>query len=320
MFCADNGKCLVRNGSLHMNIQSAVPDGPVRVNVYRPSQTLEGYLTFFYAVEADGPLEDFLYPEWGNVRFARSGAWSVDMPGFYPPGRQERHLFGPTDRPGKVETAGGRLFGFGLTPVGWHRLFGAHAGEMANRVVPLGSRLGISDEELHKWVIEASDDLVLVHCFEELIASLITQGPPIGGSVLAVDRAFRLRPRTVAEFACSAGLTDRTLHRVCLRSFGFAPKRLLRLQRFLDALGHMRSAVGEPIIEALGLAYYDAAHFYHDFRTFMGMTPREYLSAPRPLMAAAAKAQMSAGITLSFELPPTINAASEHTSPNFRLG
>ena len=301
-----------------MNVQSAVSSDTVRVNVYRPSETLQSYVTFFYSVEADGPLVDFLYPEWGNVRFARSGSWSVAMPRFYPAGPQERHLFGPTDRPGKVETAGGRLFGFGLTPIGWHRLFGGHAGEMANRIVPLGNRLGVSDEELHKWVTEASDDLLLVHRFEELIATFISHRPPVERSVLAVDRAFRLRPPTVAEFARSAGLTDRTLQRVCLRSFGFAPKRLLRLQRFLDSLGHMRSAVGEPVNEALGLAYYDAAHFYHDFRAFMGMTPREYLSAPRPLMAAAADAQLAAGITLSFELPPTIDAASEHTSPNVR--
>ena len=302
-----------------MNFQSAVPSGTVRVNVYRPSETLQSYVTFFYAVDADGPLVDFLYPEWGNVRFARSGSWSVAMPGVYPPGPQERHLFGPTDRPGKVETVGGQLFGFGLTPIGWHRLFGGHAGEMANRVVPLGNRLGVPGEELHQWVIDASDDLKLVRRFEQLIANFIAQGPPIERSVLAVDRAFRLRPRTVAEFARSAGLTDRTLERVCLRVFGFAPKRLLRLQRFLDSLGHMRSAVGEPVNEALGLAYYDAAHFYHDFRSFMGMTPREYLSAPRPLMAAAADAQLAAGVTLSFELPPTIDAASGHTSSNVRL-
>lgn len=297
-----------------MDVQSAVPSGTVRVEVYHPAETLQSYVTFFYSVEADGPLVDFLYPEWGNIRFARSGSWSVAMPGCYPPGSQERHLFGPTDRLGKVETAGGQLFGLGLTPIGWHCLFGGHAGEMANHVVPLGNRLGVSGEDLHKWVIEASHDVKLVRRFEELIATLIAQGPPIERSVLAVDRAFRLRPPTVAEFARSAGLTDRTLQRVCLRSFGFAPKRLLRLQRFLDALGHMRSAVGEPVHDALGLAYYDAAHFYHDFRAFMGMTPREYLSAPRPLMAAAAAAQLAAGITLSFELPPPIGAAGEHNA------
>lgn len=303
-----------------MNFQSAVPNATVRVNVYRPSETLQSYVTFFYSVEADAPLADFLYPEWGNVRFARSGTWSVAMPGFYPPGPQERHLFGPTDCTGEVVTAGGQLFGFGLTPLGWQRLFGGHADDMTNRVVPLGNLLGVPGEELQKWVLEAAGDLRLVRRFKELIESLIARGPPIERNVLAVDQAFRLRPPTVAEFARLAGLGDRTLHRVCLRVFGFAPKRLLRLQRFLDSLGHMRSAVGGSIDEGLGAAYYDAAHFYRDFRGFMGMTPRKYQSVPRPLMAAAAKAQMSAGITLSFELPPTIGAASEHASANVRSG
>ena len=235
-----------------MNVQSAVPSGTVRVNVYRPCKNLQSYVTFFYAVEADGPLEDFLYPEWGNVRFVRSGSWSVAMPGQYPSGPQEQHLFGPTDRTGTVESAGGQLFGFGLTPIGWHRLIGGHAGEMTNRVVPLGNLLGVPGEELQKWVLEAAGELRLVRRFEELLETRIARGPPIERKVLGVDQAFRLRPPTVAEFARLAGLGDRTLHRVCLRVFGFAPKRLLRLQRFLDSLGHMRSAVGGSIDDALG--------------------------------------------------------------------
>jgi hypothetical protein len=50
------------------------PDaGSVNVRVRRPSPELQPYVTFFYHVEANGPVTDFLYPEWGNVRFALSG-------------------------------------------------------------------------------------------------------------------------------------------------------------------------------------------------------------------------------------------------------
>ena len=103
-------------------------------------------------------------------------------------------------------------------------------------------------------------------------------------------------------------MSPRTLHRVCLRGFGFAPKRLLRRERFLATLGHVRTAVGETIGGALGDAYVDQSHFYRDFRDFMAMTPRSYFSAPRRLMAEAAAAQVRAGVTLSFELPPPLTA------------
>lgn len=280
---------------------------PVQVTVYRPSEDLQSYVTFFYFVKADGMLIDFLYPEWGNVRFVRNGSWSLSMPGFFPPNSHEGQLYGPTDRTCQIETNGGQIFGFGLTPIGWHYFFGSGVGEMVNRVVALGDRLGVSDAELHGWVINASDETDLVGRFERLLMTVGARRSPIKPAMLAVDRALRLRPPTIVEFARSSGLKKRTLQRTCVEFFGFAPKRLLRLQRFLDSLGQMRSAVGAPINQAIGLEYHDAPHFYHDFRDFMGMSPRKYLSAPRPLMAEAARAQTAAGVTLSFKLPPTTN-------------
>jgi methylphosphotriester-DNA--protein-cysteine methyltransferase len=79
---------------------------------------------------------------------------------------------------------------------------------------------------------------------------------------------------------------------------------LLRRQRFLDTLGHVRSAVGDPLRDTLDPDYFDQSHFYRDFRDFMGMSPRAYFAASRSIMATAAAAQTAAGVTLSFRLPP----------------
>ncbi len=120
----------------------------VAVRIYRPLLRLQPYVTFFYFVEATGPLTDFLYPEWGNVRFAIDGNWHVAMPGYDDPAPQTAVLFGPTDRHGKIVTDGGKTIGFGLTPIGWHRLIGRDAVGMANLVAPLGDRLGIDGDLL----------------------------------------------------------------------------------------------------------------------------------------------------------------------------
>jgi hypothetical protein len=112
-----------------------------QVNIYLPDEALRAYVTFYYFVSSDGPLTDFLYPEWGNVRLAVAGDWRVTMEG-YGPEAQVDTLFGPTDRCGDVSTAGGRTVGFGMTPLGWNRLIGTEASLMANRVRPLSDALG----------------------------------------------------------------------------------------------------------------------------------------------------------------------------------
>lgn len=279
-------------------------DVPASVRVYRPAEPLQPYITFFYFVDAPGPLSDFLYPEWGNVRIPLEGTWTVEVPGYAPNDPRGAALFGPTDRHARIRTDGGRALGFGMTPIGWHRLIHGPADRMANRAEPLGDRLGIDGEALAAALRADGDDAARIDRLEALLLRLVDNLQPVRAAVLSIDRALRGRPATVEAFAAAAGLTERTLQRMCLATFGFAPKRLLRLQRFLDTLGHVRSAVGGRVSGALAEDYCDAAHFYRDFRDFMAMSPRAYFQATRPLMAAAAMAQMAAGVTLSFRLPP----------------
>lgn len=278
--------------------------GGVSVTVARPAVELQSYVTFFYVVDCARSLTDFLYPEWGNVRFAMAGDWMVRMPDHLDERPQTAVIYGPTDRHGAVETSGGKSVGFGLTPIGWNRLIGSDASVMANRVEPLGDRLGIDGEMFRAQLIALDDDAARIAYLETVLCDLLATRPPVSDTVLAVDAALRNRPENVAAFAGALGVSDRTLHRQCLQIFGFAPKRLMRLQRFLDTLGFVRSAVGAPIRVSVDDSYYDQSHFYRDFRDFMAMSPRKYFSAPRHLMAAAAEAQTRAGVTLSFRLPP----------------
>lgn len=279
-------------------------DCTVTADFTLPQERLLPYVTFFYSIEASGPLSDFLYPEWGAVRFMISGNWHVSNPGFDDGGRQDAVLFGPTDRHGRILADGGKTVGFSLSAIGWHRLIGNAAGRMANRVVPLADRLGMEGMALRAQIQADGCFADSVARFEQLLLGLLDRRPPVGETVLAVDRALRDRPATTAEFAAGAGVSERTLHRLCVDAFGFPPKRLMRRQRFLDTMGRVRTAVGEALGEALDPAYFDQSHFYRDFRDFLGMTPRAYFGAPRPLMAAAAEAQTKAGVTLSFKLPP----------------
>jgi AraC-like DNA-binding protein len=225
------------------------------------------------------------------------------MAGIDDPTPSDGALFGPTDRPGLIETDGGTCVGFGLTPIGWHRLVGGDAAAMTNRIRQLGDRIGFDFSAMQQALLYARDERARAELLEQAIRARLATRPPVGETVLRVDQALRGRPAEVTDFARVALMSERSLHRLCLSTFGFAPKRLMRLQRFLDTLGQVRAAVGERLDRALQ-GYFDQAHFYRDFRDFMGMTPRAYFAAPRPVMAAAAEAQREAGVTLSFRLPP----------------
>lgn len=271
---------------------------PVTVAIAPPAPALRPYVTFYYAVTASRPITDFLYPEWGNVRLALAGEWQVAVAGHYDRVPLPAVLFGPTDRRSLVTAGPGRMVGFGLTPVGWRRLIGGDTQTMANAVRPLGDTLGVDPDALRRQLTSDSD--AAATRWDDLLSALFAQRPPPPARLVEADQALRDRPADCTAFAAALGVSERTLHRLCLDMFGFAPKRLLRRERFLETLGRVRQAVAAPVTPSLGEAYYDLPQFYRDFREFMGMSARDYFAAPRDLMGPAAAAQQAAGVTLSF--------------------
>lgn len=275
------------------------------VRIYYPAERLQSYVTFYYFVETAAPLDDFLYPEWGNVRFSIRGEWRMRLGACYPADPLTTSLFGPTDRAARVSAPGGKTVGFGLTPLGWERLVEMPADALANRVGEIGDLLGPPADTVRQSLVAAGeDDAAAVALFDRLIGERLAAAAPNTPRAITVDRVLRDRPASVAEFARAAGLSAKTLRRACLDLFGFSPKRLLRRQRFLDTLGNIRVADNPEFSALIDPQYFDQSHFNNEFREFMGLTPREYLGAPRPLMGQAAAAQTQIGIPLSFRLPP----------------
>ncbi len=274
------------------------------IRLYYPADALQSYATFYYFVETDAPLRDFLYPEWANVRFAVRGSWSMRLEDRYPDGAIDAAVFGPTDRAAEVMSDGGMTVGFGLTPLGWERLFDLPADALANGVCDLGDLLGTSGQAIRATLAAHDDDAQGVALFDRLLAERLATRPPNSARAMTIDRVLRDRPIDVDAFAHAAGLSDQQLRRACLKLFGFAPKRLLRRQRFLDTLGTIRVTDKPEFSALIDPEYFDQSHFNREFREFMGLSPSAYLSVPRPLMSQAAQVQTSIGIPLSFRLPP----------------
>ena len=113
------------------------------------------------------------------------------------------------------------------------------------------------------------------------------QGPKVRQEerILACQTALRDQDVASVDDLCArVGVSRRTLERLCCSYFGFPPKMLLRRQRFLRSLAQFTVAGAENWSRALDEHYYDQAHFVHDFKAFMGVTPTEYAAAPHPVL------------------------------------
>ncbi|MEN9933401.1 MAG: hypothetical protein RIS17_1974 [Pseudomonadota bacterium] len=263
-----------------------------------PAPPLRPWLTTYYCVHCDGPLVDQLHPEWANIRFTISGEWRVELPGSNDPTPAHAALFGPTDISGSVRcTNGGTMVGIGLTGLGWATLIGRDADAHANRVEELSDILGPAAATLWADLCAAPDWAARVALLDDVFGRLVAAAPPADPLIARVQQALVTADLdTVVHFAEGLGVTERTLSRLCHRVFGFAPKRLLRRQRFLRTLANIGDQLDPPLGVLLDGGYYDQSHFIREFKAYMGMTPLAYFHSPRQMMRrAATERQRAAG-------------------------
>lgn len=275
------------------DLAACSPPASCRVDArfFAPPPDLEGCLTSIYrldlAVPDGGRVVDWLQPEWGNLR-----VFSGDLPaariGAGPEVGEARFTAtGPSSRAGRFEIGQTRMWGIGLLPLGWARFVGRPAKAYANLLADAERHPDFACFAALPAVFGAvpDDDAE----FARVVEVLRGCGRPVPdeAKIRAVHTAMvELGLATVADFAARARLSVRALERVCRRHFGFAPKLLLRRQRFMRSLAAwMLGGMGRwsPAIDEL---YTDQAHFNHEFHEFMGMGPSEYAALPHPILSA----------------------------------
>jgi len=265
----------------------------ISVRFHLPAPELRGHVTSYYVLETDREtIDDHLHPEWANIRIGMSGRWTWSMDD----GADEADvmgaatLFGPTSRAARITaSAGAALWGVGLLPLGWACLIGRPAFEFANQATPLEDHWGDAVPGLRAGLQRDGDDAARVARLDHLLLERLKAGAVHSDPVLSRIHAALMSGdiATVSSFAAEVGVSERTLERLCPRCFGFAPKPLLRRQRFLRALEGLQTSPGRTLLERLDDAYFDQAHFVREFHAFMGVAPTVYFAQPRDLMRIA---------------------------------
>lgn len=285
-------------------MQQIAPEGTLAVRFFMPSPALVPYISTYYLTEgtlaAGYEVEDWLHPEWANVRVLNHGVSSAGLDDGPMLPLPTAVLTGPTSTAQQFGMSGQiRTWGIGILPLGWLRLIGVPASGYVDRTINL------ADEP----------------CCAQLAAlpALVLDGPRNPAAEAQRIDAFlldQLRQRpvhadesrthaahtalvddqisTVGELAERLGMSARSLERLSLKAFGFPPKLLLRRQRFLRSLAQFMLDPSLTWIRTLDFHYVDQAHFVRDFRRFMKMSPRRYGMLDHPVLRAAAQGRTAA--------------------------
>ena len=92
--------------------------------------------------------------------------------------------------------------------------------------------------------------------------------------LLRVSRGKQTLPEVLAQ----GGLSQRQLERLCRRYLGLTAKQYSRLHRVAYTRELLKQCAPAPLVEvACQAGYADQAHFSHDFKGVVGVTPGQYL-------------------------------------------
>lgn len=289
---------------------------------YPPPAAIARYFTSFYcaeiAVAGGDRITDHLHPEWANLRFFAGSQPLAEARDGDRIGGTAFVATGPSSHAVRFSVGTCRLWGVGLLPLGWARFVDAPAAEYADRL-----RDGCADAAFAPFRELAANLFATGGDEEAELARLTTwfatasEHPPPDEERIVALHAALVDPETatVGDLIERTGASAKTIERLCHRAFGFAPKLLLRRQRFMRSLAQYMLDPSLTWIGALDGHYHDQAQFIRDFRRFMGMSPRQYAAQAHPVLDAFVRARLHAAGSPVQTLDPPQGLAQPAVAP-----
>jgi AraC-like DNA-binding protein len=276
-----------------------------------PAADLAPWIARVYVTVVDMPdtyrLQCGLFADTSCLRVQLRGQWTADTAD----GRMELGLaglfFGPQSRRMPITVTGSfTSVGLALRPGACHALGGPKVPDLLDRIAPI-SAFGLSES---RWLglfdpLAGPEDwcLAMEREMRELIAMHRAKEPDAATARFEAT-AFTDPGVSVKQFATSAGIEQRRLERIARRDFGMPPKQVLRRARALDMASHLRGVADHAEAEALALRYYDQSHLIREFTEMFGMSPRQFVERPQPLMTLGLETRQSRRLELIERIAP----------------
>ena len=256
-----------------------------------PAADLERWVGRFYVTIVGAPpehrLDCGLLSDFACIRVQLRGKWEAATADGVEVSERAAMMFGPHSRRMPISVTGSFVsVGVFLRPGVCHALRGPDIGDLVDRLATFGS-LGLPEQ---RWIDlfhadDSPEDWVkaMEHEIRSLIAERAVREPdPISARFEAA--AFNDPTASIARLAEEFGVEQRRLERIVRRDFGMPPKQVLRRARALDMASHLRGVADHAEAEAIALRYYDQSHLIREFTALFGMSPRQFVDRPQPLM------------------------------------
>jgi len=172
------------------------------------------------------------------------------------------------------------IVGVHFKPGGAFPFLGLPAGDLADTHVDLETLWGSSAGQLRERLCEARTSAERFQLLQEALLARLGHGVEQHYAVSAALELFwknQVGP-TVSEAAKYVGLSERRFIQVFKAEVGMTPKLFSRIQRFQQILTFIQQNPSPNwAAVALDLGYFDQSHMIHDFQTFSGLSPTEFL-------------------------------------------
>ena len=195
-------------------------------------------------------------------------------------------LSGPYTRFQVIDTSEQEyVAGVAFKPGGTVPFIRVPAHETSDGDIPIESLWGRSrSEELRERLLESPHGNAALDGLEAALREQFVP-PGLHAAVAFALTAFARASgtATIASVTDAIGLSPKRFIERFKNEVGLTPKQFCRIRRFQHAVtrAHRGHAVNWPAV-ALAAGYFDQAHFIHDFRSFAGLTPTNYMAARTP--------------------------------------
>ncbi|GLK42130.1 MULTISPECIES: helix-turn-helix domain-containing protein [Novosphingobium] len=265
-----------------------------------PAPDLAPWLGRLYVTKVDLP-KDYtvscgLFNDTACVRVQMAGDWAAQTAEGPVTTRRGAFYFGPHSRRMPISVTGSFVsVGYVIRPGTGTSLKLPRVGEFLDRVVPTDVMTAPSDDFLQVLDPGATPEEWL-QSIEGLVRRQVER---LGGAepdpVTAQFEEISLRDPgiSVSDAAAECGVDRRKLERVVSRDFGLPPKQVLRRARALDMASHLRGVADSREGDEIALRYYDESHLIHEFTELFGMSPRQFVTRPQPILTLALESRQA---------------------------
>ncbi|MHA7820426.1 MAG: helix-turn-helix domain-containing protein [Erythrobacter sp.] len=280
-------------------------DGEPLSNNRAPAEDLSPWIARVYAtsveIDPDSLIECGLIADTPVLRVLFGGEWTAetrDGIGSYGPSAL---LFGPQTQRMAVSVRGSfGTVGVALKPGAMSALKGPVVADTLDRILFYDDIYADEDwgtsAQMIEWFDPAGPPERWLKVAEKLFRQLVERA---GGKrpepiVEAFDRAVFADPNlSIGDFAHEHGVERRSFERRIKRAFGQSATQVLRRARALDIAAHLRGVADNEDAEEAALKFFDQSHMIREFKSFFGITPRQFAVTPQPFMTLTLEARQA---------------------------